>query len=184
MGRESAIDRLPPDIKKLLDDKLFDNGFNGYADLTRWLNELGYEIGKSSIHRYGQKVERKLAAVQASTQAAMMIAEQAPDDADVRSQAVLSLVQTELFNALVDFQSVVEEDEKAMSPADRIKLFGQAGKGIANVTTASVNQKKWQVEVRDKAQKAADAVENIVSKGGLSGDTVQMIRREILGIAE
>lgn len=114
----------------------------------------------------------------------MMIAEQAPDDADVRSQAVLSLVQTELFNALVDFQSVVEEDEKAMSPADRIKLFGQAGKGIANVTTASVNQKKWQVEVRDKAQKAADAVENIVSKGGLSGDTVQMIRKEILGIAE
>ena len=184
MGRESAIDRLPPDIKKLLDDKLFDNGFNGYVDLETWLREQGYEISKSSIHRYGQKVERKLAAVQASTQAAMMIAEQAPDDADVRSQAVLSLVQTELFNALVDFQSVVEEDENAMSPADRIKLFGQSGKGIANVTTASVYQKKWQVEVRDKAQKAADAVENIVSKGGLSGDTVQMIRKEILGIAE
>ena len=184
MGRESAIDRLPPDIKKLLDDRLFDNGFNGYVDLETWLREQGYEISKSSIHRYGQKIERKLAAVQASTQAAMMIAEQAPDDADVRSQAVLSLVQTELFNALVDFQSVVEDDENAMSPADRIKLFGQAGKGIANVTTASVNQKKWQVEVRDKAQKAADAVENIVSKGGLSGDTVQMIRKEILGIAE
>ena len=183
MGRESAIDRLPPDIKKLLDDKLFDNGFNGYVDLETWLREQGYEISKSSIHRYGQKVERKLAAVQASTQAAMMIAEQAPDDADVRSQAVLSLVQTELFNALVDLQNATD-DENAMSPADRIKLFGQAGKGIANVTTASVNQKKWQVEVRDKAQKAADAVENIVSKGGLSGDTVQMIRKEILGIAE
>lgn len=183
MGRESAIDRLPPDVKKMLDDKLFANGFNGYLDLEKWLREQGYEIGKSSIHRYGQKVERKLAAVQASTQAAMMIAEQARDDADMRSQAVLSLVQTEIFNALVDFQAVADE-ENTMSPADRIKLFGQAGKGIANVTTASVNQKKWQTEVRDKAQKAADAVENIVSKGGLSGDTVQMIRREILGIAE
>ena len=184
MARESAIDKLLPEHKKLLDDKLFDNGFNGYADLTRWLNELGYEIGKSSIHRYGQKVERKLAAVQASTQAAVMIAEAAPDDADVRSQAVLSLVQTELFNALVDLQNATDDEDGDINPADRIKLFGQAGKGIANVTTASVNQKKWQVEVRDKAQKAADAVENIVSKGGLSGDTVQMIRKEILGIAE
>lgn len=182
MARESAIDRLPPDVKKMLDDKLFGNGFNGYLDLEKWLREQGYEIGKSSIHRYGQKVERKLAAVQASTQAAMLIAEQAPDDADVRSQAVLSLVQTELFNALLDFQTVTD-DEGGMSPADRIKLFGQAGKGIANVTTASVNQKKWQIEVREKVQKAADTVENIVSKGGLSGDTVQMIRREILGIA-
>lgn len=184
MARESAIDRLPPDIKKMLDDKLFANGFNGYLDLEKWLREQGYEIGKSSLHRYGQKVERKLAAVQASTQAAMMIAEQAPDDADVRSQAVLSLVQTELFNALVDFQSATDDEENEVNPADRIKLLAQAGKGIANIVTASVSQKKWQIEVRDKAQKAADAVENIVSKSGLSGETVQMIRREILGIAE
>ena len=183
MARESAIDKLLPEHKKLLDDKLFDNGFNGYADLTSWLNELGYEIGKSSIHRYGQKVERKLAAVQASTQAAMMIAEQAPDDADVRSQAVLSLVQTELFNALVDFQSVVEEDEKAMSPADRIKLFGQAGKGIANVTTASVNQKKWETEVKERVEKAAKAVASIAKKGGLSDAAVDEIRKQILGIS-
>ncbi|MFW2176644.1 MULTISPECIES: DUF3486 family protein [unclassified Moraxella] len=183
MARESAIDRLPSDVKKLLDDKLFENGFNGYIDLETWLREQGYEISKSSIHRYGQKVEKKLAMIQASTQAAMMIAEQAPDDADMRSQAVLSLVQSEIFDALLDFQNATDE-ENAMSPADRLKLLGQAGKGIANITTASVNQKKWQTEVKDKAQKAADAVENIVSKGGLNAETVQMIRREILGIAE
>ena len=80
MGRETAIDRLAPEHKKMLDDKLFENGFNGYVDLAQWLQDLGYEIGKSSIHRYGQKLERKLAAVQASTQAAIMIAEASPDD--------------------------------------------------------------------------------------------------------
>lgn len=73
--------------------------------MEKWLQDLGYEIGKSSIHRYGQKLERKLAAVQASTQAAIMIAEASPDDGDARSQAVLSMVQTELFNAFVDFQN-------------------------------------------------------------------------------
>ena len=84
MGRETAIDRLAPEHKKMLDDKLFENGFNGYVDLEKWLQDLGYEIGKSSIHRYGQKLERKLAAVQASTQAAIMIAEASPDDGDAQ----------------------------------------------------------------------------------------------------
>ena len=100
MGRETAIDQLSPEHKKLLEDRL-KRGFNGYVELAEWLQAEGYKISKSSVHRYGQKLERKLAAVQASTEAALMIVESTPDDGDARSQAVLSLVQTDLFNALV-----------------------------------------------------------------------------------
>ena len=184
MAKPSAIDQLNPDDKFWLDTWFKDKGFCGYVEIAEILMERGYSISKSSVHRYGQKLERKLAAVQASTQAAIMIAEASPDDGDARSQAVLSMVQTELFNALVDLQNATDDEDGDINPAYRIKLLANAGKGIANIVTASVSQKKWQVEVRDKAQKAADAVENIVSKGGLSGDTVQMIRKEILGIAE
>ncbi len=80
-----------------------DQGFCGYEEIANILQERGYNVSKSSVHRYGQKLN-KLAAVQASTQAAMMIADAAPDDSDMRSSAVLSLVQTELFNALIALQ--------------------------------------------------------------------------------
>ncbi|EOC4155598.1 DUF3486 family protein, partial [Acinetobacter baumannii] len=145
------------------------------------LQERGYDISKSSVHRYGQKVEQKLAAVQASTQAAMMIADAAPDDSDMRSSAVLSLVQTELFNALIALQ---ESENPEADPADRIMLMAKAGKGIAEIAKASVNQKKWESEVKERVQAAAKAVDKIAKKGGLSAETAAEIRKQILGIVE
>lgn len=179
MARESSIDQLSNDDKTWLDKRFIDKGFCGYEEIAAILQERGYNVSKSSVHRYGQKVEQKLAAVQASTQAAMMIAEAAPDDSDMRSSAVLSLVQTELFNALVALQ---EADNEDADPADRIMLMAKAGKGIAEIAKASVNQKKWESEVKERVQAAAKAVEKIVKKGGMSKDTVDEVKKEILGI--
>lgn len=89
MAKPSAIDQLNPDDKFWLDTWFKDKGFCGYVEIAEILMERGYSISKSSVHRYGQKLEQKLAAVQASTQAAILIADAAPDDGDVRSQAVL-----------------------------------------------------------------------------------------------
>lgn len=179
MGRESAIDQLKPEDKQMLDRWLMDKGFCGYEEIAEKLAEMGYSVSKSSVHRYGQKLENKLAAVQASTQAAMMIADAAPDDSDMRSSAVLSLVQTELFNALIALQ---ESDNENADPADRIMLMAKAGKGIASLASASVNQKKWESEVKERVQKAAKAVESIAKKGGMSKEIVSEVKREILGI--
>jgi hypothetical protein len=184
MARQSAIDALSPPDREWLNRQFMDKGFCGYEEIAALLAERGYSVGKSSIHRYGQKLERKLAAVQASTHAAMLIAEAAPDDADQRSNAVLSLIQTEIFNALVDFQEATDTDsEDVMSPADRLTLLAKAGKGIADLSKASVNQKKWQIEIREKTEKAAEAVASIVKKGGLSQAASDEIKRQILGIA-
>jgi hypothetical protein len=182
MARQSAIDALAPEDRDWLNRQFTDKGFCGYEEIAALLAERGYSVSKSSVHRYGQKLERKLAAVQASTQAAMLIADAAPDDADQRSNAVLSLIQTEIFNALVDFQEATDNEEP-MTPADRLTLLAKAGKGIADLSKASVNQKKWQLEVQEKAKKAAEAVESIVKKGGLSQSAADEIKRQILGIA-
>ncbi|MBJ8502279.1 DUF3486 family protein [Acinetobacter pittii] len=181
MARESSIDQLSGDDKAWLDKRFMDQGFCGYEEIANILQERGYNVSKSSVHRYGQKVEQKLAAVQASTQAAMMIADAAPDDSDLRSSAVLSLVQTELFNALIALQ---ESDDPDTNPADRIMLMAKAGKGIAEISKASVNQKKWESEVKERVQAAAKAVDKIAKKGGLSAETAAEIRKQILGIVD
>jgi len=53
---------------------------------------------------------------------------------------------------------------------------------VTRLTRASVLQKKWQTEFRDKLKKAAEKVAGAARKGGLSPDAVETIKREILGV--
>lgn len=179
MARQSAIDDLNPEDKEWLNKRFMDKGFCGYEEIAKILADRGYNVSKSSIHRYGQKLESKLEAVQTSTKMAMAIAEAAPDDSDQRSSAVLSMMQTGIFNALMD----IEEADGTTDAVKRLEMYAKAGKGIAEITKASVNQKKWQIEVREKVEAAAKAIEKIAKKGGMSGDVINAIKNEILGIA-
>lgn len=180
MPRRPAIDLLPDDVRAELDRRLVASGFGGYVALEAWLGDQGFEIGKSQIHRHGQALEEKLSAIRASTQAAAAIAEAAPDDADQRSAAVISLVQTEVFNVLVGLQQAEAEED----PTARIKLLSKVAKSVAELSRASVNLKKFQTTVADRVRAAADAIEKKARKGGLSAATVDEIKREILGIAQ
>ena len=181
MAKPSAVDQLNPVDKFWLDTRFKDKGYCGYEEIAEILMKRGYSISKSSVHRYGQKLEQKLAAVQASTQAAIMISEAAPDDADQRSAAVMSLIQTELFNSLIALQ---ESNDPDTSAADRIELMAKCGKGIASIMQASIGQKKWMLDVRDRVEKAVQAVDSIAKKGGLSAEAAAAIRKEILGLAK
>jgi len=178
MARRSKVLGLPAEVRRWLDAMLADGNFAGYELLAAELKARGYDIGKSSLHRYGQQLERKLAAVKASTEAARAIAAAAPDDADLRSAAVMSLVQTETFNVLVDLQEAGVAD-----PTDRLKLLSKAAEAIAKLSRAAVNQKKWEAEVSVKVKSAADAAAKIARRGGLTTDAINSIRREILGIS-
>ncbi len=180
MARRSKITGLPAEVRAWLDSALATGNFAGYELLEAELAKRGFQIGKSSIHRYGQQLERKLAAVKASTEAARAIADAAPDDADLRSAAVMSLVQTETFNVLVELQEAEATDD----PLTRLKIMGKAAESIAKLSRASVNQKKWETEVNARVKTAADAAARIAKRGGLTADAVNNIRREILGIAK
>lgn len=180
MGRRSAVETLPPEFRAWLDKELIDSNFSGYEALEAALAERGIAISKSAIHRYGQPLQRRLAAIKASTEAARMLTEGAADDQDARSEAVIALVQTELFETLVNLQEATDE---AIDPAQRVTLLSKAAKNIATLSRASVNLKKYQASVRASVKAAADSVASVAKKGGLTADAVETIRREILGIA-
>ena len=179
MGKRSKITQLPREVKAWLDQALIEGNFAGYQALEADLKSRGYDIGKSSIHRYGTHLERELSAIKASTEAARQIAAAAPDDADQRSAAVISLIQTEVFEVLVALQ----EAEADGDPMKRAKLLSTVAKNVATLSRASVNQKKHEIEVRGKVTAAADRAASIAKKGGLTASAVDTIRREILGIA-
>lgn len=179
MAKRSSVDMLPAEVKAWLDKALADGNFSGYEQLEALLKERGFSIGKSSIHRYGQKLESKLGAIKASTQAALAIAEAAPDDADLLNQSVMQMVQTEVFNSLVALQEANEQED----PAKRLRMMTGAAKGIAELSRASINIKKHKLEVQEKAKTAAQVIGDKARKGGLTEQAIREIEEQILGIA-
>jgi len=178
MPKRSAIDRLPREDRDWLDRQIVERGFSDYVGLERLLLERGYTIGKSTLHRRGQKLERRLEAIKASTEAAILIADAAPDAEDARSEAVLALVQSDLFEAMLALQEAEQAD-----PEDRIKLLTHAARAISDVSRASVGQKKHAADVRKKAEAAAKDARQTVTSAGLSDEVADQIASKILGIA-
>lgn len=186
MGRKSTISRLPPEVKAFIEGQLAEGRFT-LDELIAHLHErfpshqqAGELPSRAAVHRYGQKLERRLSAIRASTEAAKIISAQAGDNEDARSEALTALVQTELFEAILNLQ---EADDPEADAGDRVSMLSTAAKNIATLTRSSVGLKKFQSEVRDRAQAAADNVEKIAKKGGLSAESVDALKREILGIA-
>lgn len=189
MGRKSSIDRLPDTIKAYIQGQLADGSMTLdelITDLrTRWPDEAasGDLPSRSAVGRYGQKLERRLAAIRASTEAAKIIRAQAGDREDARSEALTAMIQSELFESIMQLQ---EASDEAMEPAERVGLLSAAAKNIATLTRSSVALKKYQEEAADRArrelleqQKAALAAMPVAA--GVTEETKKAIR-EALGI--
>lgn len=179
MAARAKINTLPDAVRRWLEQALIGNNFSGYQELETLLREKGYVISKSAIHRYGQQMERRMAAIRASTEAARQLVAAAPDDQDSRSEAVIAMVQQELFDAIFHLK-VAEEEEDTR---ERINILSSAAKNIATLARASVNQKEFRYRIQQRVDAAAASVEKIARKGGLSSESVAALRREILGIA-
>lgn len=173
MGVKSRVATLPSAVKEWLDKCLVEGNFKDYKLLSAELKKHGHEISKSSLHRYGQDFESRLSRLKMVTEQARAVVMAAPDDDGAVNEALILLTQDKLFNVLMSLEVDVES-------VDITKL----AKAVADLGKASVSQKKFQTEVRAKASAAAEAVEQIVKKSGLSADSVHQIRSQILGIAE
>ncbi|ECA8970975.1 DUF3486 family protein [Salmonella enterica subsp. enterica serovar Omuna] len=183
MARRSTIDKLPEDVRRWLERALTEAGFSGYAELEALMRDKGYLISKSAIHRYGQKIERRFGAIRAATEAARMLTEGAADDQDARSEAVIALIQTELFESIVQLQ---EAEDGEIDPQDRVALLSKVAKNVATLSRASVNLKKFQQELREKIAAKMDALEaeSKSGSGRIDADTLRRVREEIYGIVK
>lgn len=160
---------MPAEIKAWLDRALAENNFSDYELLAEELKARGYAISKSALHRYGQAFETRLSALKMASEQARAVVAAAPDEEGAVNEALMRLVQEHLFKLLM-----AEEGEFDLPKVAR---------AVAELGRATVTQKKWQAEVRARAEAAAAAVEKIAKKGGLSAESVDQLRREILGIA-
>jgi hypothetical protein len=171
MPPPSKVSLLPDDVRDELDQRLIAAGFGRCEELSEWLFDKGFEISKTTVNERAKKLKRRLATITASTEAAKILAKAAPDEADDRSNAIIALIQTEIFEALLQLEEATEESDSAK----RIGILGSAAKHIATLTRASVARNKWAMDVR--ARLAAELL--AMEKEGFDKGTLDEAQKRI-----
>lgn len=170
MPPRSKVAKLPANVKKWLDEALIEENFGNYELLSKALEARGHSISKSALHTYGQDFSARLSALKMASEQARAVVAAAPDEEGAVNEALMRLVQEHLFKLL-------------MAEGGDFDL-PKVARAVAELGKASVVQKKWQAEVRAKLEDAAQKVELIAKKGGMSADVINKIRKEILGVSE
>lgn len=170
------VEQLPESVRAELEQRLIANAFSGYGDLAEWLAVNGFEISRSSLHRWGEKFEERVRAVKIATEQSRALAEASPDDAGHMNAGLMRLAQERMFQLLVELQIDPKE-------IDVTKLF----KVVADMSKAVVGQKRYEAEAAERAREQLraeqhEALKSMQRKTGMSAATADEIRREILGI--
>ncbi len=162
----SKIDALPQEVRNELNRELIARNFSDYEGLADWLGARGFEIGKSSIHRYGAKFEQRLEMVAFASEQAKAFVEALPDDQGETAEASVRMFQQIIFEILI-----------AGEEKDLTKI-ASVGRALADITRASTTlrqeRRKWRAG-------AADAAARIMKREGLKPDTASAIRAAIEG---
>ena len=172
MPPKSKVHSLPAAVKQWLDDALVEGNFTGYETLEAELKQRGFDISKSSLHRYGQEFEERLNALKLATEQARAVVQASPDDDDAMNQALIRITQEKLFSLMLDLE--IDPAEVDISKITR---------SIADLARSSTDAKKYAREVREKARAAAEEVASTVKSAGLTDEAAEAIRAKILGIA-
>lgn len=172
MPQRSRVKELPPQIRKELNKRLIENSFSDYVGLAEWLNEQGYEISKSSVHRHGQELEKNLEAIKIATEQAKEIANTIGDDENALGDALGRLAQQKTFQALL-----------ALEHTEDLNLV-QLTRAIADLNRSSISMKKFRSEFKQKIEAKLKELDSEKSEGTgkIDPKTLEIIRKEIYGI--
>ena len=170
------IKKLPPDLKEELDRMFSEGTLHSCRQLAKWLGDNGFEISHAAIHKYGQKFERKLAAVRLATEQARIVCEQYKTDDAGMQDALLRLVLTQLFHGL----TVSKEEAVGNATVAPVNL-GALARCVSNLAKTETELRKRAERARAGAAEAEKKVDEARAKG-LSKDAAAQIKAVLLEI--
>ena len=182
-GRASKVDLLPPNIKTQLAMMLRDKQFS-QTEILQEINDLIRDCGlpdemqlsKTGLNRYASRMEKVGAKIRQAREVAEIWTKQFGEmpQSDI-GKTVIELVKHLAFEMSSQYaeNGIAEPKELAM-----LALTVQRLEAAASLSYD--RERKIRKEV---AQLAAETAEKVVAQAGLSKDTVDRLKAEILGIA-
>ncbi|MND22329.1 hypothetical protein D3C80_127050 [compost metagenome] len=186
MSARSAVKRLPPEVRSVLEAWLKEF-LVGDLTLDEVMTRLEGQMAlagmdpkeapsRSSVHRYSQKFEAVVERIQRSRQLTDMLAQQlGPEVADGKGvQIMVSAVQSLTYDLL----GALEEG----TPIDA-KTIHDLAKAAHHLAAAQKTDADRALKIEeDVRRKAAASVAKLGKKLGWSSDTARSVREEILGV--
>jgi hypothetical protein len=177
--RPSSIDRLDPKIKELIGQLRIDHGWTIDEIRTRLLEfvDASKVPSRSALGRHIKSLEEIGAELRHSREVANALVAQlgeAPEDktAELNIELMHTMVFRLLTSAQDDGQPLLIDAESAMQLGRTLSSLAGARK-----TNREMIRKEREEATKEAAKKAVDAAKS----KGLSGDTVDFIRRAVLG---
>lgn len=186
MARPSSIDKLPPDILEQLQALLRDprvTQLDVTARINAQLEERGEEpVSKSAVNRYAVRMSdagEKLR--QSRAVAEMWIGKLGAAPQGQLGHLINELLRTMAFDLTLKLQ---DEELTAETMPEVIDMLKQLSLSVVRLETAASTNVKREQEIRKQAAAAAASVaEKTLVNQGMSRDSIDTIKREILGIA-
>jgi hypothetical protein len=185
--RRDKIKRLPEKLREELERKLREDDFDSYRELSKWLSTEGHRVSHAALQKHHVKFEQHLEAIKLATAQAREIVKASPDDDNQIAEALLRLVQTSLFEVLVELKQqragVLQSEPGKNPPNINLAVLGRT---VANLGRAAIAQKRWIAEtratVREKVGAAKKRLQKAAKSSGLSQQAAEQIRAMLAGI--
>lgn len=178
--RPSSVDRLDPEIKRLISDLRIDQGWT-IDEIRAKLVELGESISRSALGRHIQSIEEIGAELRQVREMAAALAEQTGGDPGRVADLNVELLHT------VVLRIVTATKAGEMVNLDPKEVMFLAST-LSNLATARKTDADWRAKIEkaaiDKAKRAAaDEVKRIGKQAGLTKEAVDQVYQAVLGVA-
>lgn len=182
-GNRSRIEiELTPSDKAEF-DRLLATGRLTLDAMVMWLEGRGYEIGRSSVHRYKGRFERMATRLRQTREMTQALAREMEDAAEQGQQG---RVLVEMARTLAYDMMDSLPDDQQLDP----KSIALLGKGLAELARAARLDQDFEAKVAEVRRAAAAEAREAAAKEvaaaarsqGLTDDQVGFIRARILGV--
>lgn len=172
--------KLPQDLREELDRQIV-AGSLSVDELWAWLRDRGVEVGRSSVHRHMQSVEEVAAQMREAREAASAIVGQLGEGAAEGKvgQLLIEVVQN------IAFKIAREKLLNPEGPGLDMEGLMFLTSSVQKLVSAQKTDADRILRIRQETAKTAAAqAEKAMKSRGMSQDTIDFIRKAVLGAAE
>lgn len=184
MGERSAVALLPAEVADELNARLVDQAFSDYQGLSAWLKAEGYQISKSAVHRHGAELQAKMEKSLSRARERMAIAKALRGASDDEKSALMEANEMVAMDQIMD----MFEEVAGLAIGERMAAVPKLVRAIADLNRSAIGSAKWkrefEAEIRRQArEESAKVATQAATAAGVSPETVERIRVELLGMA-
>ena len=183
MGRKSTVDRLDKKLREKLREMIADPATT-QAQIVDAINaEAGIPLlSKSAMNRYAQRMKNFAEKNRQAKEIADAYIDKYGNDSRVKlGKVVNEQIRLAVFDLIGEIEEV-KNDPEIKSPAIADMLY-KLSRGLKELESAEkLNAERTEDIRKTVLAEAAQAAERTAKSSGLSGDTIDKIKKDILGL--